>query len=70
MEFGLMSFADMEPEKQAGSGISAHQRIKNLMEEIQLADRRFHLRIFIKRNSYPGPSTKWVKIFFAVRLEL
>jgi probable LLM family oxidoreductase len=28
----------MEPEKQAGSGISAHQRIKNLMEEIQLAD--------------------------------
>ncbi len=38
MELGLMSFADMEPEKQAGSGISAHQRIKNLMEEIQLAD--------------------------------
>jgi probable LLM family oxidoreductase len=33
-----MSFADMEPEKQEGSGISAHQRIKNLMEEIQLAD--------------------------------
>ncbi len=38
MELGLMSFADMEPEKQAGSGISAHQRIKNLMEEVQLAD--------------------------------
>jgi probable LLM family oxidoreductase len=38
MELGLMSFADMEPEKQEGSGISAHQRIKNLMEEIQLAD--------------------------------
>ena len=38
MELGLMSFADMEPEKQAGLGISAHQRIKNLMEEIQLAD--------------------------------
>jgi probable LLM family oxidoreductase len=38
MELGLMSFADMEPEQQAGSGISAHQRIKNLMEEIQLAD--------------------------------
>lgn len=38
MELGLMSFADMEPEKQAGSGISANQRIKNLMEEIQLAD--------------------------------
>ena len=38
MELGLMRFADMEPEKQAGLGISAHQRIKNLMEEIQLAD--------------------------------
>lgn len=38
MELGIMSFADMEPEKQAGSGISAHQRIKDLMEEIQLAD--------------------------------
>jgi hypothetical protein len=38
MELGLMSFADMEPEKHAGSGISAHQRIKNLMDEIQLAD--------------------------------
>jgi probable LLM family oxidoreductase len=38
MELGIMSFADMEPEKQVGSGISAHQRIKDLMEEIQLAD--------------------------------
>jgi len=38
MELGIMSFADMEPEKQAGSGMSAHQRIKDLMEEIQLAD--------------------------------
>ena len=45
MEFGLMSFADMEPEKQAGSGISAHQRIKNLMEEIQLAD-QLDLNVF------------------------
>ena len=31
MELGIMSFADMEPEKQAGSGISAHQRIKDLI---------------------------------------
>ena len=45
MELGLMSFADMEPEKQSGSGISAHQRIKDLMEEIQLAD-QLNLDVF------------------------
>ena len=38
MELGLMSFADMQPENLAGSGINAHQRMKNLMEEIKLAD--------------------------------
>ena len=38
MELGLMSFADMQPESLAGSGISAHQRLKDLMEEIKLAD--------------------------------
>lgn len=38
MELGIMSFADMVPELQAGSGIHANQRIKDLMEEIQLAD--------------------------------
>ncbi len=38
MELGLMSFADMQPESLAGSGINAHQRLKNLMEEIKLAD--------------------------------
>lgn len=31
MEFGIMSFADMEPAKQSGSEISAHQRMKDLM---------------------------------------
>ena len=38
MELGLMSFADMQPESLAGSGINAHQRMKDLMEEIKLAD--------------------------------
>jgi probable LLM family oxidoreductase len=38
MELGLITFADMEPEILAGRGIHAHQRLKDLMEEIQLAD--------------------------------
>ena len=38
MEFGLMTFADMNPESLSGSSVNAHQRIKDLMEEIQLAD--------------------------------
>src|SRR5690606_5523263 len=38
MELGLITFADMQPEPQPGRGINAHQRIKDLMEEIQLAD--------------------------------
>ena len=38
MELGLMSFADMQPESLAGSGINAQQRLKDLMEEIKLAD--------------------------------
>lgn len=38
MELGIMTFADMEPETIPGRGANAHQRIKNLMEEIQLAD--------------------------------
>ncbi|HYK77454.1 MAG TPA: LLM class flavin-dependent oxidoreductase [Daejeonella sp.] len=38
MELGLMTFADMEPESQPGRAINAHQRLKDLMEEIQLAD--------------------------------
>ncbi len=39
IEFGLMTFADMAPETTTGSGKNAHQRIQNLLEEIQLADR-------------------------------
>lgn len=38
MELGLYTFADMRPENLPGRGINAHQRIKNLMEEIELAD--------------------------------
>jgi probable LLM family oxidoreductase len=37
MELGLYSFADMQPET-SGTGINGHQRLKELMEEIQLAD--------------------------------
>lgn len=38
MELGLITFADMQPEEVPGRGINAHQRIKDLLEEIQLAD--------------------------------
>lgn len=38
MEFGLMTFADMQPEPSEELGKNAHQRIKDLLEEIQLAD--------------------------------
>lgn len=33
-----MSFADMQPESEGGRGINAQQRIKDLLEEIKLAD--------------------------------
>lgn len=38
MEFGLITFADMEPEKIPGTGINGQQRLKDLMEEAKLAD--------------------------------
>jgi probable LLM family oxidoreductase len=38
MELGLITFADMEPETLPGRGINARQRIRDLMEEIKLAD--------------------------------
>jgi len=38
MEFGLITFADMEPELIGGRGIHGYQRMKDLLEEIQLAD--------------------------------
>ena len=38
MEFGLITFADMEPEVTPGKGSNGRQRISELMEEIKLAD--------------------------------
>lgn len=38
MEFGVMTFADMEPEMPGTKGVHGQQRLQNLMEEIQLAD--------------------------------
>lgn len=38
MELGLITFADMEPETFPGRAINAYQRLKDLMEEIKLAD--------------------------------
>ena len=33
-----MTFADMDPESQPGSGVNGHRRITELMEEIKLAE--------------------------------
>ena len=38
IEFGLMTFADAAPETAANTGLNAQQRIKDLLEEIKLAD--------------------------------
>src|SRR5688572_28322371 len=38
MEIGIYTFAEMTPDTATGKTISAHQRISNLMEEIELAD--------------------------------
>lgn len=38
MELGIYTFADQRPDKVAGNAIITHQRIKDLLEEIQLAD--------------------------------
>lgn len=38
MELGLYTFADVQPEGVSGKAMRTHQRIKELMEEIQLAD--------------------------------
>lgn len=38
MEIGLITFADMNPAGGPEQNVHAHQRIKDLMEEIQLAD--------------------------------
>ncbi|MBV9986059.1 MAG: LLM class flavin-dependent oxidoreductase [Chitinophagaceae bacterium] len=38
MQLGIMSFADMQPESSPGQGSNGMQRLKDLMEEVQLAD--------------------------------
>lgn len=38
MELGIYTFADVQPDKVSGKAVNAHQRIRNLMEEISLAD--------------------------------
>src|SRR5919199_739028 len=38
MEIGIYTFADIAPDPETGHTIAAHQRILNLMEEIELAD--------------------------------
>ena len=38
MEIGIYTFADIAPDPATGQTITTHQRIRNLMEEIELAD--------------------------------
>ena len=38
MELGISSFAELTPDPQTGTTISPYQRMKDLMEEIELAD--------------------------------
>lgn len=38
MELGLYTFADMQPDEVSGKAMNTHRRIKELMEEIKLAD--------------------------------
>lgn len=38
MELGIYTFADITPDPSTGKLIGAHRRLKNLMEEIELAD--------------------------------
>jgi hypothetical protein len=38
MELGIYAFAEVTPDPATGKVVSAHQRLMNLMEEIQLAE--------------------------------
>src|SRR5258707_14885828 len=38
MEIGIYTFAEITPDPNTGKTISAHQRIKDLMEEIELTE--------------------------------
>src|SRR4051812_6954688 len=39
MEIGIYTFAELSPDPETGSVVHAAQRMRNLLEEIQLADR-------------------------------
>lgn len=38
MELGIYTFADVQPDRVSGQAVNTHQRIKDLLEELQLAD--------------------------------
>ena len=38
MELGIYTFADLRPDRLPGEAVNTHQRIKELLEEMQLAD--------------------------------
>ena len=38
MEIGLYTFAELSPDPQTGEAITPQQRVRDLMEEIELAD--------------------------------
>lgn len=38
MELGIYTFAGMSPDPTSGVAIDAHQRMQNLLEEMELAD--------------------------------
>jgi len=38
MELGLYTFADMIPDNRSGEAVNTRQRIKDLMEQFELAD--------------------------------
>src|SRR6478672_115975 len=38
MELGIYTFAELTPDPSTGHTISAHQRLRDLIEEIELAD--------------------------------
>jgi alkanesulfonate monooxygenase SsuD/methylene tetrahydromethanopterin reductase-like flavin-dependent oxidoreductase (luciferase family) len=38
MEIGLYTFAELYPDPKTGETISAEQRMRNLLEEVELAD--------------------------------
>ena len=55
MELGLYTFADVNPEPAEGQrGVEGAQRVKNLLEEIELAD-QVGLDVFGLARTTPPP---------------